>query len=138
MPTCEHTLTATSPATASTAASTEVLVNLERYERITIDLDVQGATGGTLDIVVQRYAGGQWRDWFRLAQLAAGASAAHYTYTPAANQAATAVGVGTTPVIAANTWLGGYQGGRLRFLFVAGAGTSAGASQSMVVTGWRR
>jgi hypothetical protein len=55
-----------------------------------------------------------------------------------ANTTITTVGTGTSPVLAANTFLGGHPGNQVRALYVAGAGTAAGAAQSIEITAWRR
>jgi hypothetical protein len=133
----ELSLTAKSPDAAGTSASTETLAGLGRFERITIDADLQGATGGALDVLIQRFCGGQWRDWLRFAQVAAGA-AKHYTYVLSESEAITEVGVSTSPVIVAGAKVGGLPGDKIRFLFIAGSGTSAGANQTVIVTGFRR
>ena len=129
----ERVLRATSPAAASTVASTVEISGLEQYSSFTIDADLQGATGGSLDVILQRFSGGQWRDWYRFAQLAAAAAAIHHTYVPALNDSLTTVGVGTSTLIAAGAAVGGHPGDKLRFVFIAGASTSAGAEQVVTV-----
>jgi hypothetical protein len=131
-------LTATSPAAASTAASTAIVEGLGQYDAFVIDADLLGATGGSLDVILQRFAGGLWRDWYRFPQLLAAAAAIHYTYVPALNDSLNTVGVTLTPVITANTAVGGHPGDRLRFLFIAGASTSAGAVQTVTLSCFRR
>lgn len=134
----EKVLQATSPASALTAASTAVVDGLSIFDTLMLDADLVGATGGTLDILLQRYAGGLWRDWYRFAQLAAAAAAIHYTYVPALNDVETTVGITTTPVIAAGVKVGGHPGDKLRFLFIAGASTSAGGVQTVTLSCFRK
>ena len=68
--------------------------------------------------------------------MAAGAAAASrvWTVTKNAQQTTlTAVGTGTAPALAANTIVGGDWGDRLRAVAVAGASTTAGASQTVLI-----
>lgn len=129
-----------SPAAASTVASTTIIRGLSRYDFFTIDAAITGATGGVLDVYLQREVGGAqsttWRDWCRFTQAAAGAAVAYYYASSGVTTDITAVGNGTTPVIAANTFLGGHPGDAVRALFVAGASTSVGATQTIIITGW--
>lgn len=137
------TISDTSPASASTVVG-DVIAGLNDYDWFTIDASLAGATGGTLDVYLQRLVGDPttsttWRDWLHFPQLAAGAAAVAYhaqSFSP--SPTLTVVGTNTTPVIAANTFLGGHPGNQVRALYVAGAGTSAGVAQSIVITCWRR
>jgi hypothetical protein len=138
MPIDERVLTATSPGSATTAASTVELSGLNQYDAFTLDADIQGATGGTLDVILQRFSGGLWREWYRFPQLAAAAAALHYSYVPALTDSMTVVGVTVTPVLAVSTAVGGHPGNRLRFLFIAGASTSAGAIQTVALQCYRK
>lgn len=137
-----QTLTGTSPASASTAIGGTV-AGLDKYDSFTIDADLIGATGGLLDVYLQReVATNVWRDWLHFPQLTAGASAVRYCVQPGPNNTIVAVGVGTestaTPALAANTCVGGHPGTKLRVVLVAGASTSAGAAYSIVIRGWLR
>lgn len=92
-----------------------------------------GATGGTLDIIIEQSPDGvDWYEMIHFTQLAAGAAAgSQWASKPQANTVVTAVGknLTTTMVLAAggvaiappffNQW---------RVRYVAGAGTSAGAT----------
>jgi len=131
-------LTATSPAAASTAASTAEASGLDAYDSFMIDADLVGATGGTLDVILQRFSGTLWREWYRFPQLAAAAAAIHYTYVPALNDSVTVHGVTITPALAVSTAVGGHPGDKLRFLFIAGASTSAGGVQTVTIQCRRR
>jgi hypothetical protein len=133
----EKAVTATSPASATTAAATESFKNLPRFDWLVIDADLQGATGGTLDVYLQRKAPGtdQWYDYAHYAQLTAGGAAVSYTIQPLAIQGITTVGKGTSPALVAGTCTGGHPGEEMRILFTAGAGTSAGAAQTIRLSG---
>lgn len=137
------TLTVTSPAAESTAASGEIR-GLDALDAMRIVAIIQGGTGGTLDITMQIASGPTendspvWVDYLAFAQLADGA--AQITRTVAVSRAAqqttlTAVAVGNTPALAANTVLGGDFGERCRFVMTAGAGTSAGKAQTFHIIG---
>lgn len=138
----ELLLTDTSPAAASTVASpTAIIAGLDQFDWFTIDAKLLGATGGTLDVYLQRFVAklNEWRDWVHFPQLAAGAAAARYVIDSSAGMTApVAVGQGTSPAIAVNTMANLHPGTQARLLFVAGASTSAGAVQSVVVSGWRK
>lgn len=139
------TFTGTSPAAAGTALVTSptTLVDLADFDSFTIDATVTGATGGNLDIVLQRQvAAGVWVEWVRLTTITAGAAVAYQTISPdpAGKNTATAVGVyndaGTgTMTLASGTSTGGHPGHTIRMVFVAGTSTSAGAAQTVRVTG---
>lgn len=134
-------ITGTSPAAASTAAVGSTLVGVEKYAALQIACEVQGATGGTLDLYIQTsFDGTVFWDLIHLPQLAAAAAAVKYMVN-LPNMGATAitvVGKTGTPALAANTVTGGVGswGRSLRLLAVAGAGTSAGAVQTITVHGY--
>ncbi len=128
-------LTATSPASATTVAQTAV-AGLGQYRSMLIFATIQGGTGGTLDIYLQVSPDGgtTWVDYAHFPQLAAGAAAINrvWVVSKAGQQTTlTTVGTGTSPALAANTILGGDWGDRMRVVFVSGAGTTAGASQTI-------
>jgi len=134
------TITGTSPASASTAIVGSVVLGLERYDWFTIDAALVGATGGTLDVYLQRrialdseVTGGVWADWLHLTQLASGASAIKYSLQTGSDKTISTVAFGTdasagTPVLSAASFVGGHPGQALRCVCVAGASTSAGAA----------
>lgn len=131
-------ITATSPATASTAATSDTVSNISDYDWFLLIATLQGATGGTLDVYVQGKMADTWYDWGHFTQLSAAASSVTYQVQPQPNNGAVAVGSGTSPALAADTFLGGYPGDEIRMVFTAGSGTSAGASQTLKVYGLRR
>ena len=133
----KFSLGGTSPAAASTAASTTI-TGLEAFKSLTFYCVLTGATGGTLDIYIQWSPdlGTTWVDYAHFAQLADGAAAIKRFFSVSRygqQTTVTAVGSGTTAspgvALAANTVLGGDFGDRLRVVYVAGGGTSAGAAQ---------
>jgi hypothetical protein len=135
-------ITETTPAAASTVVGGS-LSGLSRYESLRIDAVLVGATGGALDVYLQRKVGPNlWVDWAHFAQLAAGAAAIieSLVCTPQnSTTVATTVTGGTdaTPAltIAADSFLGGHPGDVIRAVYVAGASTSAGAAITIHVTG---
>ena len=74
--------TATSPATASTAvAGTFKGDMLTRADYLVIDGELRGATGGVLDVFLQRRVGSSWIDLAHFPTLTAGASTRRYSFT---------------------------------------------------------
>lgn len=135
------TITATSPAAASTVVHAVTFDGLEKYDWFTIDADLAGATGGTLDVYLQRkLASNVWRDWVHFPQLAAAAAAVKYSITSQPASAITVCGGGTDAApgvaLAVNTAMGGHPGQEVRIIFVAGVSTSAGAAQTIRVQCW--
>lgn len=150
------TFSETSPASATTAASSNAVLSAASYlpggvagplddtETLEIVAELVGATGGTLDVYVQSQAedGQPWYDVIHYPQLLAGAAAAIYRasitqHPESTSDSPTVVGKNTTPQLAANKIVQGKAFNRLRLLFVAGAGTSAGAAITVNVYGQR-
>jgi hypothetical protein len=130
-----------SPSSASTVAGTKY-VNLAVFDYLIIDATLTGATGGTLDVYIQREVGvtgsSLWLDWYHFTQVGASASAATYTLTSdVATTATTTVGSGTSPALTAGILTSPTPAGRVRLVFTAGASTSAGATQTVRFTGWK-
>lgn len=128
------TISETSPAAASTVVGA-VVSGLADYPYVRIDAALVGATGGTLDVYLQRLIKpGAWTDWIHFAQLAAGAAAVRYSAiaSPGLSTTITTSNRGSdgTPSVslAAATFLGGHPGNTVRAVYVAGASTSAGAA----------
>jgi hypothetical protein len=140
-------ITGTSPAAAGTAIVGVVLAGLERYDWFTIDAALVGATGGTLDVYLQRrvamdsadeVTGAVWADWLHFTQLASGAAAIKYSLQSGADKTISAVAHGTdlaagTPVLSSGSFVGGHPGSAIRCVCVAGASTSAGAAVAIYV-----
>lgn len=135
------TLTETSPASSGTTVSTaRALYGLDAFDSIMIVAVLQGATGDTLDVYLQVSENDStlWVDYAHFPQIAAGAAATTRVWTVsrhAQGLSLTTVGTGNTPALAANTIVGGDFGERMRVVFVAGASTSAGASQTIHLIG---
>jgi hypothetical protein len=133
-------ITGTSPASASTAAVGDVLSGLQQFDELFIDAALVGATGGTLDVYIQRKLKTDvWADWAHFPQLASGAAAVKYSVPNGRGTTIVVVGGGTdatpAPALAANTFLGGHPGDILRCVCVAGASTSVGAAVAIRITG---
>jgi hypothetical protein len=136
------TISETSPAAAGTVVGAGVN-GLGDYPYLRVDADLVGATGGALDIYLQRMIKpGAWTDWLHFAQLAAGAAAVRYSaiVSPGLSTTITTSNRGTaaTPLVslAAATFLGGHPGDSVRAVYVAGASTSAGALVTVDIVGW--
>ena len=127
---------------AGTEVCTTTLVGCSKFDRLMIVADLVCITGGTLDVYLQReIATNVWTDWLHFQQLAAAAAAINYAYAGDATLIVpVATGLGTTaaPGVAlpAGHCVGGHPGDKLRAVFVSGAGASAGAAQSIYVSGW--
>lgn len=137
-----HVFSDTSPAAAGTAVSASKAGALQRFGALTIIATLTGATGGTLDVYLQVSpdAGVTWYDYAHFAQLADGAAAITKVITVSRAGQQTGiptVGTDLSPALAANAVVGGDFGDTMRVLFVAGAGTSAGAVQTIKVIGTR-
>jgi hypothetical protein len=131
----------TSPAAASTVVGAAVS-GLGDYRSVRVDALLVGATGGTLDVYIQRNIGpNAWTDWMHFTQLASGAAAVRYALTSENVNSTTVVtsvaGTDSTPAVAlaSGTFLGGHPGNTIRMVYVAGASTSAGAAVLLYVTG---
>lgn len=139
----EGTLSATSPAAPGTGVGTNAVElggRLQDADALTFYASLIGATGGVLDVYIQHWINGSWVDYAHFAQITAGAAAskAYFAVSKFQNAAiATSVGNGSSPALVASTVVGGPWGSKMRLLFVAGAGTSAGAAISVAVTGVR-
>ncbi len=127
------TITETSPVAAGTAIGSSV-TGLGAYPFLRIDADLVGATGGTLDIYLQRLIKpGAWADWLHFTQLASGGAAVRYSAIVGHSISTTITtnnrGTDATPggSLAAGTLVGGHPGDVVRAIYVAGASTSAGA-----------
>lgn len=133
-----HTITGTSPASATTAVLGGA-IGVGQYDALRIVGTIQGGTGGTLDIYLQTSVDGTvWHDYAHFAQLADGASQIIRSFSVARQAQQTSIltiGSGTSPALAANSVVGGDFGNQMRVVCVAGASTSAGATQTITITG---
>ena len=136
------TISDTTPATAVTAVG-DTVGSLLPFDWFTVDAALVGATGGTLDVYLQRKIDTDlWADWLHFPQLSAGAAAVKYSAMSGSDKTIHVVGntndAGTgAPALAVNTFLGGHPGQFVRAVYVAGASTSAGAAVVIRITGWR-
>jgi len=133
----------TSPAAASTVIGSSV-DGLDQFESIIILATLTGATGGVLDVYLQVRTKGvdsqadDWVDYAHFTQVGAGAGAITRLWSVSRTGQVTSiatVGRNATPALAANTILGGEFGSEMRAVYVAGASTSAGATQTIDIIG---
>ena len=143
----------TSPNAAGTVASSQpvkgslggpgVASDLSQWSALNIEANLVGATGGTLDVFIQYNPSGDrvtWFDYGHFAQLAAGAASARFVASVAIgaqNTTLATIGTNLNPLLAAGTIPGGAWGDAFRLVFVAGAGTTAGAPVAINIVGQR-
>jgi hypothetical protein len=138
------TLTGTSPAAASTTTIYGSTEDLTCYAWFTIDAILQGGTGGTLNVYLQReVVDDVWVDWIAFPQIAAAGSSRVYSFDSRASLSlvTTVVGTGTdaaaTPVLTAGTMSVAHPGSKARLVMVTGVGNTVGAAQTVHLYGWR-
>lgn len=140
----------TSPAAPGTAASSQSVQNanasfgagvagpLDDSDALDIVAELQGATGGTLDVYLQTSpdGGNNWFDLAHFPQLASAAAAIRYQAPVSLYTNSTVpvvVGKNLTPALAVNTVINGAYSNRMRIVMVAGTGTTAGAPVKITV-----
>jgi hypothetical protein len=136
----------TTPAAASTVASSQPVTGdnanylpagvagpLDDWEGVDVIAEITGATGGTLNVYLQGTSDGgtSWYDMIAWPQAAAGAAAKYYK-SPLSLATTTSVpiqvGKNLVPALTGTvTVVNGAWTDRVRLIFVAGSGTSAGA-----------
>lgn len=137
-------ITGTSPAAQTTgavltkgasSASDTTVLGLAEFTTLSLHALLVGATGGTLDVVIQSTldGGSTWFDVAHFPQLAAGAGAIRYMAVlnrfPAGTPAIRVVNTtDVVPALAANSIVSEGFGDGIRIVCVAGAATSAGAA----------
>jgi len=127
--------TAVSSAPVTSAAPTlGVATPLDDFDSLDVAAEIQGATGGTLDVYVQCSpdGGNNWYDVIHFTQAAAGSGVKYYQapLSLATNTTApVAVGKNLAPALgsALASVVNGAFTDRLRLVMVAGTGTTAGA-----------
>lgn len=135
-----QTVTLTSPATAITAVGATIFAGSTlNADKLVIDATLLGGTGGTLDVYLQRkIATDTWRDWIHFPQIAAGTAKKYSLAITGEGASIVETGGGSDAApgvaLAANTAVNIIPGGDVRVVFVAGGGTSAGASNSIKIT----
>ena len=124
----------TTPAVAGFAVTTPI-TGMGQYTSYTIIADLLGATGGTLDVLLEHSPDGtNFYEHNRYVQLASGAAAISYSVVKfPTSQAILVVGknLTTTTAITSNLSITAPLFDIWRVRFIAGAGTSAGALQSI-------
>ena len=132
---------ATSPAAASTVIATgQHMAGLNRWRNFVIDANITGGAVGTIDVILQRRVGvvsdDVWADWIYFPQVAATIVESYSVAVSSTSggifevEQATAAAPGT-PVLAANTLVGGHPGNEVRVVFIAGSGETTGAVQTI-------
>lgn len=136
-----QTITATSPAAASTVVPATVFKGgmLRQADKLVIDAALMGGTGGALDVYLQRkLEADRWVDWIHFPQLAAGTSKKYSLCITGEGSSIVEVGGGTDAApgvaLAANTAVNVIPGDDVRIVFVAAGGTSAGGSNRIDIT----
>lgn len=149
MPVANYVFTETSPSSAGTVASSNLVSGgidngipngvcglIGDYDSCQVSAELVGATGGTLNVYLQSSPdeGANWYDVIAWPQLASGASAVIYK-SPLSNATmtttTTVVGKNLSPALnpgSTGAVVNGALTDRCRLVMVAGAGTSAGAS----------
>lgn len=131
----------TSPASNTYQVTTGV-AGFAVFKALTFIATITGGTGGALDVLIETSPDGgtTWYEYAHFPQVSAAATAT-YRYAPALNDTIVQVGknnlsgstLTTSMTLAANSAAGGHWGDMLRVRYVAGSGTSAGASQLISV-----
>lgn len=135
-----QTVTLTSPSSASTAVGATIFAGSTlNADKLVIDATLVGGTGGTLDVYLQRKLGtNSWADWVHFPQIAAGTTKRYSFAIKGEGSSIVEVGGGTDAApgvaLAVNTAVDIIPGGDVRVVFVAGGGTSAGASNTIKIT----
>jgi len=128
------TITGNSPASATTATIGSAITGCAPYRYLTVIADtIRGGTGGTLDLIIQTsFDGGiTWWDYAAFAQQAGGGAANSKIFKVIKGAQITTIATPTTDTLAAGTVIGGAWGDQFRLRGIAGAGTSAGATQTI-------
>ena len=137
------TVTNASPATASTTVGANQfnMAWARSADSLVVDAILQAGAGGTLDVYLQRRLSPNpnvWMDWIHFPQIAAGQSRSYSLAIIGDTATITQVGVGTDAspnvTLAANAAVNVTPGDLVRVVFVAGAGTSGSASNSITIT----
>lgn len=135
-----QTVTLTSPAAASTTVGATIFAGSTlNADKLVIDATLIGGTGGTLDVYLQRkLASNSWADWVHFPQIAAGTTKRYSLAITGEGTSIVEVGGGTDAApgvaLAANVAVNVIPGGDVRVVFVAGVGTSVGASNTIKIT----
>ena len=134
-----------SPSSATTTVAYTTSINTSMFTTCSFSVTQTGATGGTLDLYLQtgfkqvNNPTLRWVDVAHTPQMAAAAAVASYVFTitrfnSAASTITTSNATSATPTLTANTTVQGIFGYKFRWVAVAGASTSAGATQTILAT----
>jgi hypothetical protein len=151
---CQFLWSETSPASAITTISSQVVANaaswapagvaapLDGYDSWVLAADLVGGTGGTLDVSVWMSPdqGLNWYEVAHLPQQASGGAAKSYVVPISLYvnpTTAVQVGKGTASVLSAGTICPMAIGDRLRLTMTGGSGTSAGVPVTIRLLGQR-
>lgn len=139
------TLGGTSPGSNTVEAGAAVTV--EQYDTLEVIAELTGATGGTLDTVLETsHDGTTWEEFARFAQKADAAAVTKHRFSVSRKvQQTTITTIGrqptavalAAPVISANSVVGGGFGKYMRTVYYAGVGTTVGAAQVIMAYGHR-
>lgn len=140
-------MSGTSPAAASTTTVAYTTpTELGTFTTCSGYAVLQGGTGGTLDVFIQTAyrkinATPVWADVAHFTQLTAGNAAVAYAFTltrfNSTGAGAPTAGLNTvsdTPALTANTVVPGVFGYLFRVVYKTGAGNTAGAAQSILIS----
>lgn len=145
MPVQNFVFSETSPNAAGNAASSQSVTNtfvglpagvlgfVDDYESLDVAAEIQGATGGTLDVYLQVSPdqGLNWYDVIHWAQATAGSAVKYYQapLSQATNTTAPVqVGKNLAPALGAGVAVNGAFTDRMRLVMVAGTGTTLGVA----------
>lgn len=137
-------LSASSPNSNSQVAQAP-LTGLGVYRSLDIYMQIQGATGGTLDMALYTSPdlGVTWVEYARLHSFAAAAAQITRRWSVSRGQQQTTIQTVSSflngnappaaPALSADTIVGGDFGDRIRLVFFAGTGTTVGAAQTIKI-----
>lgn len=141
----------TTPLTIGTGTGSGIALGtssngFRKYDWFQLDAKlVNTDTSATLDVYIQRQITAplgtgsttMWLDWAHFPQLAASAGVKTYSATVQSSNGFTAVGTGSSPALAANTFIGGHPGDKLRLVTSKSVvGDAIDQTQTVYVTGW--
>lgn len=139
------TLTLWSAASANSATTTygTAYSGFAQWDTLTLYVKLTGATGGALDCYIRNsWDGTTFYDFWHPTQVTAAASAVEKKWSPTLDGVVYTIGSGTISTsgvaLASGTGAGGHWGEWLQVVMVTGAGTSAGATQTVRALGTAR
>jgi hypothetical protein len=129
----------TSPSAPGVMIGTVATASFAQFDTIRLYATLTGGTGGALDVVLEEsFDQIEWFEFFRFPQVAAGVTET-WRATSVLQDGIMKVGLSSLltsqQVIAANTNGAGPWGDFIRAKYIAGAGTTAGATQIIRLVG---